>query len=176
MTTTGIDENVGQRAKRVDPAELIFFRGLTSERFFEEAKQLQIPLESLRDPTARDHVFRCCLTGLRTETVKAVAAGLDIAVSDQQAAAIAHNSLVPEVFPEPAPLTPEERLIAEELYVHAIKAATLRNGSTMTDKAIRSNAKQMVRAGERGISRFRRLIGIDGWLALVAIASLGSPL
>jgi hypothetical protein len=160
----------------VDPAELIFFREMTADKFFQEAERLEIPLPNLRDQETYSRVFRCCLTKVRTDTAKALAASLNIPVTDEQAEAIARNSLVPEVFPEPAPLAAEERAIAAELYFHAIKAAGTRYGSVITDKAARGIAKKMVRDGQRGLTPLRKLSRAAGCLVVVAVAGLATAL
>jgi hypothetical protein len=145
-----------------DPAELIFFHEMTPEKFFDEVNRLGIPEERLLNQEVHDQVFCSCLTKIRAETAKAVATSLNVAITDEQAWAIARHSLVPEVLPEPAPLTSDQRDIARELYYHAIKAAVARHGGSITERAARANAKKKVREGERGLTwlqKFTRAIG-----------------
>ena len=155
-----------------DPAELIFFRELSSQAVFDEAKRLGVSQESLEDEQTRQRVLHSRLLRIRTETAKAVAAGVGIAITEEQARSIARNSLVPEVCAEPASLSVEERSIAEELYFHAIKAAVARHEGTITDKAARSGAKKMIAAGERGRTKVQRIGRATGCLVLVATIGL----
>jgi hypothetical protein len=174
------NEENGDRAqsggKTVDPAELIFFRELTPERFFDEAQRQGVSAEKLRDIEVHNQVFSRCLVNIRAEIAKAVASALSIPISDEQAVAIGRNSLVPDVLPEPAPLDAAECALAEELYFHAIKAAVARYGNAMTDKVARANAKKMVRAGQRGFTRMQKLRGAVGCLVVLAVAGLGAAL
>jgi hypothetical protein len=176
MTTNLEDQNGNDTLRRVDPAELIFFREMTTERFFREAERLQIPVSTLQDQDVYNRVFRCCLTNVRTETAQMLAAALNIPLSAEQAAAIARNSLVPEVFSEPAPLAAEERAIAEELYFHAIKAAGERHGSKISDNAARRNAKKMVHDGERGVTSLQKFARTAGCLVVIVVAGLATVL
>jgi plasmid stability protein len=140
-----------------DPAELIFFHEMTPEKFFDEVNQLGIPQENLLDQEVHDQVFRTCLVKIRTATAKAVAGKLHLPITEEQARAIACNSLVPEVLPEPAPLAPDQRAIALELYYHAVRAAVARHGGSVTERAARAKAKRMVRDGERGLTWRQRI-------------------
>ncbi len=162
-----------------DPSQLIFYKDMTTDRFFEEAERLGVALDELRDEETHNRVFQSCLVRVRTETAKAVAAELDLAVTDEQAAAIARNSLVPEIVPAPARLKPEERKIAAELYFHAIKAAAARHGETIKDRTARAEARRMVVLGERGLSTVQKLSRSAGCLAvlgMLACAAAGTLL
>jgi hypothetical protein len=160
---------VGSGCMSADPAELIFFHELTPERFFDEVNRLGIPEQDLLDQEVHDRVFRSYLIKVRTQTAKAVAGKLNLPITESQAEAIAHNSLVPNVLPEPAPLTPQERDIAQQLYYHAIKAAVTRHGGTITEKEARSGAKKMLRDGERGLTTLLKLSRAVGCLIVVAV-------
>jgi hypothetical protein len=153
-----------------DPAELIFFRSLTNDRFFAEARRLGLSDEQLRDGETYDRVFRSCLIALRSEIVQAVAEGLGIPVSEEQARTIGLHSLVPQVIAEPAPLSPEERRIALELYYHAVKAAAARHATPVSERAARAAARRMVRSGERGLSFFEKYVGAWGCLPVLVAA------
>jgi len=155
-----------------DPAELIFFHEMTPEKFFQEAERLGVPLEGLQDHEVRNRVFHSCLVAHRAETTKAVAASLNLSITEDQATAIARNSLVPEVLPEPAPLTPEERTLAAELYFHAIRAAAIRHGTAITEKAARAGARKMIRLGERGMTAMQKLGRGAGCLVMLGAAGL----
>lgn len=140
-----------------DPAELIFLHEMTPEKFFDEVNRLGIAEEDLLDQDVHDQVFSSCLTKIRAETAKAVATSLNLAITEEQAWAIARHSLVPELSPEPAPLTPDQRDLAQELYYHAIKAAVAHHGGSITERAARANAKKKVREGERGLTWLHKL-------------------
>ena len=155
-----------------DPAELIFFREMTPEKFFQEAERLGIPLEGLQDHEVRNRVFHSCLIAHRAETTKAVAAALNLPITEDQATAIARNSLVPDVLPEPAPLTSEERTLAAELYFHAIAAAAARHGTAVTESAARAGAQRMIRLGERGMTAVQKLGRAAGCLVMLGAAGL----
>jgi len=157
-----------------DPAELMFYREMTADTFFEEAEKLGVAIEELQDEETYDQVFYSCLVNIRTETARAVAKGLNIPITDDQANAIARNSLVPEVSSEPVPLTPEEREIADTLYYHAIKAAAARHGETIEDAVARLEAKKMTRTGERGLTLLQKLGRNSGCLAVLAALLLGT--
>ena len=157
-----------------DPAELIFFREMTPELFFDEAQRLGISTENLQDKQARDQVLHNCLTEIRTRTAREVAAELGISISEDQALLIARHSLVPEVRREPVRLGPEDRRIAEELYFHAIKAAMARHGTSITDGVARSDARKMVRAGERGLTRWQKMFRASGCLVMLGAFALGT--
>jgi hypothetical protein len=159
-----------------DPAELIFFHEMTPEKFFDEVNRLGIPQEDLLDEEVHDQVFRSCLIQVRTETAKAVAAKLNVPITEEQARAIACNSLVPEVLREPAPLAPDQRAIALELYYHAVKAAVAGHGGSITERAARAKARQMVRDGERGLTRLRRISRAVGCLVVLGALGLGMGL
>lgn len=159
-----------------DPAELIFFQEMTTDKFFDEAEDLGYELDQLQDEDAHNHVFYTCLVKLRAATAKTVAADLGIEISDEQATAIGKNSLVPEVALDPAPLSPEERQIAEVLYYNAIKAAVVRHGSTINDRSARAEARRMVRTGEKGLTWTRKLTRATGCLVVVAVLTLGTGL
>jgi hypothetical protein len=135
-----------------DAAELIFFQEVTPDKFFQEAERLGIPKEELVNPGTKNRVFHSCLVNHRTLTAKAVAARLGLSISDEQALSIARNSLVPGVHSEPAPLSADERAIAEELYREAISTAAARQGASITEKDARVNARKMIRQGERGLT------------------------
>lgn len=154
-----------------DPAELVVLRHMTNERFFAEAERLGIGDEQLRDPDTYDHVFRCSLVRYRAETVAVVAESLGIPITEEQAQAIGRNSLVPTVIGEPAPLSGGERIIAAELYYHAIKAAAERLGQRLSERSARSAARRMVRRGERGPSLFDRCSQAVGCLATLVMAA-----
>ena len=155
-----------------DPAELIFFHEMTPEKFFQEAERLGVPLGDLQDHVVRNRVFHSCLIAHRAETTKAVAAGLSLPITEDQATAIARNSLVPDVLPEPAPLTPEERTLAVELYFHAIHAAAARHGTAITEKAARAGARKMIRLGERGLTAMQKFSRAAGCLVVLGAAGL----
>ena len=95
------------------------------------------------------------------------------------------NSLVPNVLSEPAPLTPEERVIAEQLYFHAIRAAAACQGEAISDRSARAVAKKMIRGGERGLTTMGRLsqglgclvvlggmLGVGAGLAVLSIVAM----
>jgi hypothetical protein len=158
-----------------DPAELILFRKLTPERFFEEAEELGIPLKRLKDDREiHDRVLRDCLIRVRKATAKAVAAELGIPITDDQAYSIARNSLTPQVIAEPAPLAADERAIAKELYFHAVKAAVARQGDSIKDRTARAKARRMVAAGERGLTTLHRISRASGCLVMAALLALGA--
>jgi len=157
-----------------DPAELMFYREMTADTFFEEAEKLGVSVEELQDEETYDQVFYSCLVNIRVETAKAVAKSLNIAITDDQANAIARNSLVPEVSTEPVPLTPEEREIADTLYYHAIKAAAARHGESIEDSVARIEAKKMTRTGERGLTLFQKFGRTSGCLVVIAVLLLGT--
>lgn len=157
-----------------DPAELIFFGDMSSQAVFDEAEQLGLSAESLDDGPTRQRVLHSRLLRIRTATAKSVAAGLGIEITDQQAGAIARNSLVPEVCADPAPLNPREREIAEELYYHAIKAAVARHHGTIAERAARSGARKMAAAGERGRTKLHRITRATGCLLVAAAIALAS--
>ncbi|NQU25781.1 MAG: hypothetical protein HQ567_31215 [Candidatus Nealsonbacteria bacterium] len=159
-----------------DPAELIFFQEMTTDKFFDEAEGLGYELDQLQDEDTHNHVFYTCLLKLRTATAKKVAEDLGIEITDEQAAAIGKNSLVPDVALDPAPLSPEERKIAELLYYSAIKAAIARHGSTIKERSARSEARRMVRNGEKGLTWSRKLSRASGCLVLVVLLTLGTGL
>ena len=129
---------------KADPAQLIFFEELTTDRFFEEAEARGVPLEQLQDEDIYDRLFYACLVDIRAKTAREVAEAIGIDVTEEQAESIARNSLVPEVVLDPAPLTPEERKIAAELYYLAVKAAAARHNMPCDDKEARAAAKKMV--------------------------------
>lgn len=157
-----------------DPAELILFGEMSPGRFFEEAKRLGIPPHHLRDQETHNRVLHDCLINVRKATAKAVAAELGIPITDEQAFSIARNSLTPQVMADPAPLAPEERAIAEELYFHAIKAAVGRQGESIKDRAARTQAHRMVAAGERGLTTLRRISRASGCLVVACMVALGA--
>ncbi len=157
-----------------DPAELILFGQMSPDRFFREAEELGIPAERLKDEATRDQVFRGCLIKVREAAAKAVAGELGIPITDDQAHAIAKNSLTPTVMEEPAPLASDERVIAKELYYHALKAAVARQGSAIKDRAARAEAQRMVTAGERGLTRLQRFSRASGCLVIVGLLALGA--
>lgn len=159
-----------------DPAELIMFRDMTPERFFSEVDELGVSLEELRDQPTHERVFRAALVRFRADTVKEVAAELELPITDEQAQAIARNSLVPDVISEPAPLTTDQRALAQELYFHAIKAAMSRQGRTVNDRLARNDARKMVRAGERGLTWLQRLSRASGCLTVLAVLASGAGL
>ena len=160
-----------------DPAELMFYQEMSTERFFDEADRLGISLDELRDERTHDWVFYCCLVALRAETAEAVANRLGMSITAEQAQNIARNSLVPEIATGPAPLSAEERRLAEELYFHAIKAASARHGETIADDVARAEALRMVVTGERGLTRVQRFSRACGCLVLLGmILSAGSTL
>jgi hypothetical protein len=105
-----------------------------------------------------------------------VAAALNLTVSESQAQAIALNSLVPEVFPEPAPLAPDERALAEELYFHALKAAVAREGRLLSERMARAAARRLVRHGEKGLTLVRRLARAVGCLVVLGAVGLAGSL
>ena len=158
----------------VDPAELMFYKDMTTDRFFEEAERLGFSLEDLQDEDTHDHVFYSCLVNIRTETASAVAASLDIPLTEEQACAIARNSLVPEVSVEPARLQPQEREIARELYYHAIKAAAARHGESIADSTARIEAKRMVTTGERGLTVLQKMSRACGCQLVAAMLTFGA--
>lgn len=157
-----------------DPAELIFFGEINSEAVLDEAQRLGISAESLQDAQIRRRVVHSRLIRLRTQTAKNVAAGLGITITEEQAGAIAENSLVPDIRAEPAPLDGQARAIAEELYFHAIKAALARHEGHITDKKARADARKMVAAGERGRTTLQRISRAAGCLVVVALTALGT--
>jgi len=158
-----------------DPAELIFFRDITPEKFFQEAQHLGIAQEGLLDHAIRQQVFHACLIRHRTETVKAVAGGLNLPITDDQAQAIAHNSLVPGVLPDAAPLDAAEQSLAAELYYQAIRSAAACQGAGISEKQARAAARKMIRLGQRGLTaaqRFGRAAGCATVLGLVLSATV----
>ncbi len=157
-----------------DPAELILFRDMTPERFFSEVDELGVSVEDLHDQPTHERVFRAALVRFRTETAKAVAADLQLPITDEQAEAIARNSLVPDVIPDPAPLTTDQRALAQELYFHAVKAAMSRQGRAVNDRLARSDARKMVRAGERGLTWLQRLSRTAGCLVVLTVLAAGA--
>ncbi len=157
-----------------DPAELVFFGELSSKAVFDEAERLGIAAENLQDEQTRQRVMYSRLVQIRTETAESVAVGLDIAITAEQAEAIARNSLVPEVCADPAPLSSEQRVIAEELYFHAIRAAVARHEGSITDKAARTGAKKMIAAGERGLTGLQRLSRAVGCLVVVGAIGIAA--
>lgn len=157
-----------------EPAELILFGQKCRDAFFQEAEKLGIPLEDLKDEETRNRVFRSCLIRVRKATAKAVAAELGIPITDNQAHSIARNILTPQVMADPAPLAPEERAIAEELYFHAIKAAVARQGSSIKDRAARAEAHRRVAAGERGLTSLQKLSRASGCLVVAGMLVLGA--
>ncbi len=159
-----------------DPAELIFFQEMSTDKFFDEAKKLGYELDQLQDEEIHNHIFYTCLVNLRTVTAKTVAVGLGIEITDEQATAIGKNSLVPEVSLDPVPLSPVEREIAKVLYYNAIKAATARHGTTIKDRAARMEARRMVRTGEKGLTWTSKLTRASGCLVVVALLTLGTGL
>ena len=159
-----------------DPAELIFFQEMTTDKFFDEAEDLGYELDQLQEEETHNRVFYTCLVKLRAATAKTVAANLGIEITDEQATAIGKNSLVPVVALDPAPLSPEERRIAEVLYYNAIKAAVARHGSTIKDRTARVEARRMVRNGERGLTWTGKLTRASGCLIVVAVLTLGTGL
>jgi hypothetical protein len=158
------------------PEELLFFERMTSEKFFAEAEALGVSTEELRDEETHNFVFCSSLINVRTETAKEVAEELDIPISDDQARAIAVNSLVPQVIAEPAPLTPDQRKIAGELYFHAVKAAVSRQKGTISDRSARADAVRMVRAGERGVTTMYRICRTTGCLTILVMLTLGTAM
>jgi hypothetical protein len=159
-----------------DPAELIFFQQMTPERFFQEAERLGFQQDQLRDPAVRDRVFHDSLIAHRADTAKGVAADLNIPITDEQARAIARNSLVPEVLANPAPLTPAERTIAAELYYRAILAASARHGANVSEEAARLDAQRMIRFGERGLTLVQKFGRSAGCLLMLGLFGAGSGL
>jgi len=155
-----------------DPADLIFYGRMTPERFFAEAERLGIAEEELHDQPTYDRVLAESLIAVRAETAQGVAADLGVPIGDGQARNIARNSLVPDVLPGPAPLTPEERAVATELYYRAVRAAAARNASRVAERAARAAAQRMVRDGERGLTRLHQLARNAG--CLVVLGVLGS--
>jgi len=158
------------------PEELLFFRRMTPEKFFEEAEALGVSTEELSDRETYDFIFHSCLINVRTETAKEVAEELGIPISDDQARAIALNSLVPQVIAEPAPLTPEQRKIAKELYFHAVKAAVSSQKRTISDRSARADAVRMVKAGERGMTTMYRIFRATGCLTILVMFTLGTAM
>jgi len=156
------------------PEELLFFKKMTSQRFFDEAKALGISSEELADEETHAVVFNSCLINIRAETAKEVADELGIAITDDHARAIAVNSLVPQVISEPAPLTADQRKIAKELYFHAVKAAVSSNNGTISDRAARADAARMVKSGERGLTTMYKLMNASGCLIVVLMAAIGA--
>lgn len=159
-----------------DPAELIFFQQMTPEKFFQEAERLGFRQDQLRDPAVHDRVFHDSLIAHRADTAKGVAADLNIPITDEQARAIARNSLVPEVLANPAPLTPAERTIAAELYYRAILAAAARHGATVSEESARFDAQRMIRFGERGLTFLQKLGRSAGCLLMLGLFGAGSGL
>jgi hypothetical protein len=76
---------------------------------------------------------------------------------------------VPNVLPDPAPLTPDEQAIAAELYYEAIRAAAARQGSPVTEKAARTNARKMMQLGERGLTTLQKIGRATGCLVVIII-------
>ena len=66
-----------------DPAELIFFQQMTTDRFFDEAKDLGYELDELQDEETYNHIFYTCLVKLRSATAKSVAGELGIEITDE---------------------------------------------------------------------------------------------
>jgi hypothetical protein len=159
-----------------DPAELIFFQQMTPERFFQEAERLGIRPDQMQDPEVRDRVFHDSLIAHRAETAQGVAADLNIAITDEQARAIARNSLVPDVLAEPAPLTPDERTIAAELYYRAILAAAARHRAAVTEESARTDALRMIRLGERGLTAIQKFSRSAGCLVMLGLFGIGGGL
>ncbi len=157
-----------------DPAELILFGEMSPKRFFEEAHELGIPQDHLKDEETYNRVFRDCLIKVRKATAQAVAADLGIPITEDQAYSIARNSLTPEVSAEPAPLATEDREIAKVLYFHAVKAAVARQGSSIPDRAARAEARRMVTVGERGLTGLQRFSRVSGCLMLAGMFALGA--
>lgn len=157
-----------------DPAELILFGKMTPDLFFEEAEELGVPLEKLKDEETHNRVFHGCLIKVRQATAKAVAADLGIPITDDQARSIARNSLTPEVMAEPAPLASDERAIAQELYFHAVKAAVTRQGRSIKDRTARAEASRMISAGERGLTSLQKFSRASGCLVVVALFAVGA--
>jgi len=161
---------------KADPAELIFFREMNTDLFFEEAKKQGVPVEQLDDTNVHNRLFHSCLVQVRARTAKAVAEELEISITEDQAISIARNSLVPDVSAEPAPLTPQEREIAGELYYHAILAATSRHGMQVKEKMARAGAKRMIARGERGQTFFQRVGHSVGCLVVLGMVTFGTML
>jgi hypothetical protein len=155
-----------------DPAELIFFREITPERFFQEAERLGVGKADLLDHAKRDDIFHACLLSHRIQIVKNVAADLKLAIVDDQTRSIARNSLTPGVLPDPAPLTAAEREIAAELYYRAIRAAADRQGTAISEKSARTGARKMIRMGERGLTEMQKLGQSAGCLIMTAAIAL----
>jgi Flp pilus assembly CpaF family ATPase len=158
------------------PEELLFFKNMTSQRFFDEAKALGVTAEELADEETHDVVFNACLINIRTETAKQVAEELDIPITDDQARAIAVNSLVPQVISQPAPLTHDQRKIAKELYFHAVKAAVSSNNGTISDRNARADASRMVKTGERGLTTMYKLLNASGCLIVVLMFTVAAAM
>lgn len=159
---------------RADPAELILFGEMSPDLFFEEAEAQGIPPERLKDEETHNRVFHRCLIKIRKATAKAVASELGIPITDDQAHAIARNSLTPEVMDQPAPLAAEERAIAKVLYFHAVKAAVARQGISIKDRAARAEAHRMVTAGERGLTSLQKFSRASGCLVMAGMLALGA--
>jgi len=157
-----------------DPAELILFGEMSPDRFFREAEELGIPAEDLKDEQTHNRVLHRCLIRVRSNTAQAVAAELDMPITDEQARAIAQNSLTPDVMAEPAPLDRETRRIATELYYHAVKAAVTRQGNVIKDRTARAEAQRMVAAGERGLTGLQRFCRASGCLLVFGVLGLGA--
>jgi hypothetical protein len=158
---------------RTDPAELILFGKMSPHLFFQEAEELGIPVQNLKDEEPHNRVFRSCLIKIRKATAKAVASELGIPITDHQAHSIARHSLTPEVTDEPAPLAADERAIAKVLYFHAVKAAVARQGGSIKDRAARAEARRMVIAGERGLTSLQKFSRASGCLVLAGMFALG---
>ena len=160
---------------RTDPAELILFGSVSAGLFFEEAEELGIPLKTLKgDGEIHNRVLHGCLIKARKATAKAVAAELNMAITDDQADSIAKNSLTPEVMAQPAPLAAEERAIAKVLYFHAVKAAVARQGISIKDRAARAEAQRILTAGERGLTSLHKISRASGCLVVAAVLALGA--
>jgi hypothetical protein len=159
---------------KVDPADLIYYGRMTPERFFAEAQRLGVDEQSLRDPAVYDRVLTSCLISVRAETAQQLAAELNLPITPEQADNIARNSLVPDVLPGPAPLSPEERKLAVQLYAKAIMAAVSRQHCTITEEEAYIGAEKMIRAGERGLTRIQKLARSAGCLVILVV--LGSAL
>jgi hypothetical protein len=159
---------------RADPAELILFGEMSPHLFFEEAEAQGISLEHLKDEETHNRVFHRCLIKIRKATAQAVASELGMPITDDQAYAIARNSLTPEVMEEPAPLGAEERAIAKVLYFHAVKAAVAREGISIKDRAARAEARRRMAAGERGLTSLQRFSRAAGCLVIGGMLALGA--
>jgi hypothetical protein len=147
---------------------------MSPQLFFEEAEAQGIPLERLKDEETHNRVFHHCLLKVRKATAQAVASELGMPITDDQARAIARNSLTPEVMAEPAPLRAEERAIAKVLYFHAVKAAVARQGISIKDRTARAEAQRKLTAGERGLTSLQKLSRASGCLVMVGMLALGA--